>query len=68
MSFLGRGGNVPAGGVNPEKIDMAITECVLFILTHFSYLTRYRLDTVTDFFNRMVLSVILEHAELTFAQ
>jgi hypothetical protein len=32
MSFLGRGGNVPAGGVNPDKIDMAITEYVLFVL------------------------------------
>ncbi|KAG6911759.1 protein transporter tim10 [Tephrocybe rancida] len=41
MSFLGRGpGNVPAGGVNAEKIELAVTE----------------LDTVTDFFNRMVSS------------
>ncbi|KAG5719303.1 hypothetical protein E4T56_gene13274 [Termitomyces sp. T112] len=42
MSFLGRGpGNVPAaGGVNVEKIELAVTE----------------LDTVTDFFNRMVSS------------
>lgn len=31
---------MPTGGVNPDKIDMAVTE----------------LDTVTDFFNRMVLS------------
>ncbi|KAF5377460.1 hypothetical protein D9615_005176 [Tricholomella constricta] len=39
MSFLGRGpGNAPAGGVNMEKIELAVTE----------------LDTVTDFFNRMV--------------
>ncbi|KAL0950876.1 hypothetical protein HGRIS_007635 [Hohenbuehelia grisea] len=40
MSFLGRGGSTPTGGVNPERIDMAVTE----------------LDTVTDFFNRMVSS------------
>ncbi|KAM6497922.1 Tim10/DDP family zinc finger domain containing protein, partial [Amanita muscaria] len=41
MSFLGRGGSVANnGGVNSEKIDMAMTE----------------LDTVTDFFNRMVNS------------
>ncbi|KAJ3560975.1 hypothetical protein NP233_g10487 [Leucocoprinus birnbaumii] len=41
MSFLGGGRNAtPAGGVNAEKIEMAITE----------------LDTVTDFFNRMVQS------------
>ncbi|KAF8350251.1 Tim10/DDP family zinc finger-domain-containing protein [Amanita rubescens] len=41
MSFLGRSGSINnASGVNPEKIDMAITE----------------LDTVTDFFNRMVSS------------
>ncbi|PPQ98973.1 hypothetical protein CVT24_003469 [Panaeolus cyanescens] len=39
MSFL-RGGAAPQGGVNMEKIEMAITE----------------LDTVTDFFNRMVQS------------
>ncbi|KAG5639305.1 hypothetical protein H0H81_004507 [Sphagnurus paluster] len=41
MSFLGRGpGSTPAGGVNMEKIELAVTE----------------LDTVTDFFNRMVSS------------
>ncbi|KAK0208509.1 Tim10/DDP family zinc finger-domain-containing protein [Desarmillaria ectypa] len=41
MSFLGGGPRAgPSGGVNPEKIEMAITE----------------LDTVTDFFNRMVAS------------
>ncbi|KAF8898364.1 Tim10/DDP family zinc finger-domain-containing protein [Infundibulicybe gibba] len=40
MSFLGRGAQAPAGGVNVEKIELAITE----------------LDTVTDFFNRMVSS------------
>jgi hypothetical protein len=28
MSFLGRGGNVSASGVNPDKIEMAITEYV----------------------------------------
>ncbi|KAJ3508305.1 hypothetical protein NLJ89_g5831 [Agrocybe chaxingu] len=39
MSFL-RGGAAPSGGVNTDKIEMAITE----------------LDTVTDFFNRMVQS------------
>ncbi|KAJ8507533.1 hypothetical protein ONZ45_g9594 [Pleurotus djamor] len=40
MSFLSRGpGNSP-NGVNPERIEMAVTE----------------LDTVTDFFNRMVSS------------
>jgi hypothetical protein len=32
MSFLGRGGNAPAGGVNPDKIDMAITEYVPLIV------------------------------------
>ncbi|KAF8168322.1 Tim10/DDP family zinc finger-domain-containing protein [Crassisporium funariophilum] len=42
MSFLRGGGNpAPSGGVNIDKIEMAITE----------------LDTVTDFFNRMVQSV-----------
>lgn len=41
MSFLGSGRNsTPSGGVNPDKIDIAVTE----------------LDTYTDFFNRMVLS------------
>lgn len=28
MSFLGRGGPSPAGGVNHERIEMAINECV----------------------------------------
>ncbi|KAH6917614.1 Tim10/DDP family zinc finger-domain-containing protein [Coprinopsis sp. MPI-PUGE-AT-0042] len=40
MSFLGGRGAAPAGGVNYEKVEMAVTE----------------LDTVTDFFNRMVSS------------
>ncbi|XP_006454789.1 hypothetical protein AGABI2DRAFT_133452 [Agaricus bisporus var. bisporus H97] len=41
MSFLGGGRSAPTNGnVNGEKIEMAITE----------------LDTVTDFFNRMVQS------------
>ncbi|KAF4605446.1 protein transporter tim10 [Pleurotus pulmonarius] len=40
MSFLGRGAGGPSNGVNPERIEMAVTE----------------LDTVTDFFNRMVSS------------
>ncbi|KAF7437059.1 protein transporter tim10 [Pleurotus ostreatus] len=43
MSFLGRGPGGPSNGVNPERIEMAITE----------------LDTVTDFFNRMVSFVFL---------
>ncbi|KAF8649738.1 hypothetical protein AX16_005509 [Volvariella volvacea WC 439] len=40
MSFLGRGQSTNAAGVNVEKVELAITE----------------LDTVTDFFNRMVSS------------
>ncbi|KAG2023793.1 hypothetical protein CC2G_001408 [Coprinopsis cinerea AmutBmut pab1-1] len=41
MSFLsGRGAAAPSGQVNYEKVEMAVTE----------------LDTVTDFFNRMVSS------------
>lgn len=61
MSFLsGARPAGPTGGVNTDKIDMAITECVLLFLVHFS-ITRLwiRLDTITDFFNRMVASVIL---------
>ncbi|KAG7099463.1 hypothetical protein E1B28_001313 [Marasmius oreades] len=38
MSFLGGARSSPSGGINNDKIEMAITE----------------LDTVTDFFNRMV--------------
>ncbi|KAF9036468.1 hypothetical protein BDZ89DRAFT_1011351 [Hymenopellis radicata] len=40
MSFLGGSRSASNGSINPEKIDLAITE----------------LDTVTDFFNRMVTS------------
>ncbi|KAF5368314.1 hypothetical protein D9758_002361 [Tetrapyrgos nigripes] len=41
MSFLGGArSSAPAGGLNSDKIEMAITE----------------LDTITDFFNRMVSS------------
>jgi hypothetical protein len=28
MSFLGRGAPSPAGGVNQERVEMAINECV----------------------------------------
>lgn len=59
MSFLGRSGSINnnASGVNPEKIEMAITEfvpllCSLSVLV--VLITVSRLDTVTDFFNRMV--------------
>ncbi|KAF9535559.1 Tim10/DDP family zinc finger-domain-containing protein [Crepidotus variabilis] len=40
MSFLRGGSSAPSGGVNIDKIELAVTE----------------LDTVTDFFNRMVQS------------
>ncbi|GJE87796.1 Tim10/DDP family zinc finger protein [Phanerochaete sordida] len=39
MSFLGRG-NTPAGGVNPERVEMALQE----------------LDMITDVFNKLVTS------------
>ncbi|KAF8735743.1 hypothetical protein AX14_001533 [Amanita brunnescens Koide BX004] len=54
MSFLGRGGSINnnASGVNPEKIEMAITE----------------LDTVTDFFNRMVSSCYAKCISQRFAE
>jgi hypothetical protein len=28
MSFLGRGAPSPAGGVNQERVEMAVNECV----------------------------------------
>ncbi|KAG2080693.1 Tim10/DDP family zinc finger-domain-containing protein [Suillus cothurnatus] len=40
MSFLGRGGPSPAGGVNHERIEMAVNE----------------IDMVSDVFNRIVSS------------
>lgn len=54
MSFLGGSRAAPANGINHEKIDMAITECVPVptVPPRISFLSR--LDTVTDFFNRMV--------------
>ncbi|KAK7694411.1 protein transporter tim10 [Cerrena zonata] len=39
MSFLGRG-STPAGGVNPERVEMAMQE----------------LDMITDVFNKLVSS------------
>ncbi|KAF9480458.1 hypothetical protein BDN70DRAFT_774133, partial [Pholiota conissans] len=52
MSFL-RGGAAPGGsGVNLEKIEMAITE----------------LDTVTDFFNKMVSSCMTKCVSTRFAE
>ncbi|KAF8624797.1 hypothetical protein AX15_005686 [Amanita polypyramis BW_CC] len=54
MSFLGRGGGAGSNssGVNSEKIEMAITE----------------LDTVTDFFNRMVSSCYAKCISQRFAE
>ncbi|KAJ8586832.1 hypothetical protein M405DRAFT_718789, partial [Rhizopogon salebrosus TDB-379] len=40
MSFLGRGAPSPAGGVNQERVEMAINE----------------IDMVSDVFNRIVAS------------
>jgi hypothetical protein len=62
MSFLGGGRNAaPTGGVNAEKMEMAITEYVhgftTLHMTRSSGFLLYRLDTVTDFFNRMVQCV-----------
>ena len=58
MSFLGRGpGNASTGGINADKIDMAITEYVWLIPLQATLLTSNRLDTITDFYNRMVASV-----------
>ncbi|PFH50755.1 hypothetical protein AMATHDRAFT_144416 [Amanita thiersii Skay4041] len=54
MSFLGRTGsmNGNASGVNSEKVEMAVTE----------------LDTVTDFFNRMVSSCYAKCISQRFAE
>jgi len=62
MSFL-RNGAAPSGGINTDKIEMAITECVLLFLSFGRGLLTglyFRLDTVTDFFNRMVQSVQMD--------
>ena len=61
MSFLGRGGSINnnASGVNPEKIEMAITEFVSnSSVVSPCLISISRLDTVTDFFNRMVSLVV----------
>jgi len=66
MSFLRSGNSAAPSGVNLDKIEMAITECVHFSsqLSFFFFLKKklivYRLDTVTDFFNRMVQSVNMD--------
>ncbi len=55
MSFLGKSGSINnATGVNPEKIEMAMTEFVSSSSTLARLIFTSRLDTVTDFFNRMV--------------
>ena len=62
MSFL-RNGAAPSGGINTDKVEMAITECVLLFLSFGRGLLTglyFRLDTVTDFFNRMVQSVKMD--------
>lgn len=54
MSFLRGGSSAPSSGVNPDKIELAITEYDVLKMYHSSADGVYRLDTVTDFFNRMV--------------
>ncbi|KAH8100540.1 Tim10/DDP family zinc finger-domain-containing protein [Cristinia sonorae] len=40
MSFLGRGPSAPSGGINHERVEMAVSE----------------LDMITDIFNKLVSS------------
>ena len=63
MSFLGGRSNANTGSVNYEKMEMAVTECVPDSPPRWQSRDRalihcYRLDTVTDFFNRMVSYVV----------
>ncbi len=58
MSFLGGSRSASNGAINTEKIDMAITEYVFPVLLVPNSYVFYRLDTVTDFFNRMVTYVL----------
>ena len=59
MSFLK---NPTAPGVNIDKIDMATTECVHNFSSQplLFFLIVYRIDTVTDFFTRMLESVNID--------
>ena len=59
MSMFGRGPAAPSGAVNPERMEMAIQECVfisLHVVCHLSF-RLVRLDMVTDIFNRLVSQV-----------
>lgn len=61
MSFLGRGSAPPTGGINPERIEIATAEYVLRFSTSRLVLTfpSFRLDMITDVFNRLVSSAFL---------
>lgn len=53
MSMFGRTPAAPSGGVNNERIEMAINEYVLS-LRRCRLLTLSRIDMVSDVFNRIV--------------
>jgi mitochondrial import inner membrane translocase subunit TIM10 len=58
MSMFGRGSGTPSGAVNPERVEMAMQECVLIPSRPVLLLTQIlRLDMVTDVFNRLVSQV-----------
>lgn len=60
MSFLGRGAQSPAGGINQERIEMAINECDTLLHSSCPFTNRSsRIDMVSDVFNRIVSSVVM---------
>lgn len=69
MSFFGKGAT-PSGQVNPERMEMALQECVLelYVIHGEADFTR-RLDMITDVFNKIVTCVVRRNflsAGLTF--
>jgi hypothetical protein len=69
MSFLGGRGAAPSGGVNADRMEMAVQESVQFMHS-FPYIlidVPSRLDMITDVFNRLVSSVFLLASREHFA-
>jgi len=54
MSMFGRGPSPPSGAVNQERMEMAIQEWVLIPSQMTASDESFRLDMVTDIFNRLV--------------
>lgn len=54
MSLFGRGSTTNNAAINPQAVEMAITEYFIPLYSHHFHSSFIRLEMVTDVFNRIV--------------